>query len=647
MLNGANWRFRNLKKRGYILLIVLLCCLGIKVTWLSERPTTLDVWIDHIGQIEEEVVADDELAPMIEQLLDSQSTGRPLNQKENFVLGYHYYEEAAYREATDYLTKVLTGKSSRMRLYAQVYLLEISQLLSDLAYKLESACHLLMNLEDALINKEYQMVTRLMTNALKLENGKARLLEVIEFMLEHRPNLDDEIRCDLMNKAAILYFYNTNYARGIEYVLEVITLSKEMNNKYYGAKAMVDLGVFYSELGNIERANEAFYKALNIELSNPEDHAFIKTYAIVNLYESMLYEGNYDEIISMNQIMSKYFNDLSDELKGTIRFIYDVVLCNYYIKTEDYEEAERLYAEIETQYPLVSKSQFIHMDTNFEILKAGILRIRGEQEAAITIYEHILDQVNLQTKHHVLQELCKLLTLHGEDERLELYEQELIAYYEESVAIISADYSEYALYHFQAEQETQRVTQNKIKLIYISCIAAIISIALITIFYLKYIKLKHLNELDGLTQIYNRSYFDTYYRSLQNNTKTFAIIMLDIDYFKHVNDTYGHLIGDEVIKRVTKIMQEIVQYSGKCFRYGGEEFVIILEKTTNEELEMLAEKIRSTVAADICEGLPRVTISLGVATNFFPNQDVLRQADNNLYLAKRKGRNQVVFESYA
>jgi len=159
---------------------------------------------------------------------------------------------------------------------------------------------------------------------------------------------------------------------------------------------------------------------------------------------------------------------------------------------------------------------------------------------------------------------------------------------------------------------------------------------------------------DGMTGLFARRYFDSYIEEqfiksdLQNGNC--SIIMIDVDNFKHYNDTNGHQLGDEVLKKVARIMQTSVRQSDMAARYGGEEFVIVLPGTAKKMAENIAEKLRSTIEEAEFENEDKqpqgkLTASFGVAS--FPENGtspevVLKGADSCLYIAKEKGRNRVV-----
>jgi diguanylate cyclase (GGDEF)-like protein len=136
-------------------------------------------------------------------------------------------------------------------------------------------------------------------------------------------------------------------------------------------------------------------------------------------------------------------------------------------------------------------------------------------------------------------------------------------------------------------------------------------------------------------------------RSRRHN-RAFTLLIMDIDHFKSYNDTYGHLAGDEALRRTGFLLKESIRSCDYAARYGGEEFMLILPETEAEDGVELAERIRNQIAEKEMgsDGNPlKVTISIGVAS--FPKDgddphSLMKRADAALYEAKRRGRNRVV-----
>lgn len=163
------------------------------------------------------------------------------------------------------------------------------------------------------------------------------------------------------------------------------------------------------------------------------------------------------------------------------------------------------------------------------------------------------------------------------------------------------------------------------------------------------------NELmvtDALTNIYNRRFIDERlpvdFAIHQTNHTEAQLIILDIDYFKHVNDQYGHLMGDKVLKDVARLMKQVYSTTEIIARYGGEEFLIYDPRPIEESLKSL-NLLKNTIEQYpfvFEDKVIHITISAGLYTVSQDSpEEAIKQADCNLYLAKNKGRNRIEYNT--
>ena len=169
---------------------------------------------------------------------------------------------------------------------------------------------------------------------------------------------------------------------------------------------------------------------------------------------------------------------------------------------------------------------------------------------------------------------------------------------------------------------------------------------------LLYEKVQKLSITDGLTKLYSHRYFKQRLEEeliLANRySSQLSLLIMDIDHFKHYNDTYGHVAGDHVLMEVSRILKEQSDVMHLAARYGGEEMVLVAPETTKEQAMELAEKIRKAVESNsfsVGRETTKVTLSIGVAT--YPqdantNLDLIGKSDKALYAAKSRGRNCIV-----
>lgn len=153
---------------------------------------------------------------------------------------------------------------------------------------------------------------------------------------------------------------------------------------------------------------------------------------------------------------------------------------------------------------------------------------------------------------------------------------------------------------------------------------------------------------DIMTGLYNRAYYldklDNELVNAQRYNKNFSLIIFDIDHFKNVNDTYGHLKGDEVIVAVADTALKNIRKNDFVARWGGEEFIVLLPETAISSAELIAENLKKSIENIKVEGVENVSASFGV-TQYIKNDDektIVKRADEALYEAKKTGRNKVI-----
>ncbi len=199
----------------------------------------------------------------------------------------------------------------------------------------------------------------------------------------------------------------------------------------------------------------------------------------------------------------------------------------------------------------------------------------------------------------------------------------------------------------------QMETESRIR--YLEIVVVIIGLNIAAILWIMWLnktfirnRLEVLASHDALTGAFNRHSFASIIEREFQGAKRYghplSILMLDIDHFKQVNDTYGHRKGDEVLAYIAKTISAAIRRSDSLCRIGGEEFAVIAPMTGIEKASTLAEKLRLSVDSNTLGDIPSVTVSIGVS-HLIPGDDremFILRADDALYTAKRSGRNRVI-----
>ena len=209
--------------------------------------------------------------------------------------------------------------------------------------------------------------------------------------------------------------------------------------------------------------------------------------------------------------------------------------------------------------------------------------------------------------------------------------------------------------YLMVEVKLSAYTNNLKTILLLNLLIALAVVAFIVVVLYRIIqqhseKLENLAFYDTLTQIYNRRYFETKLLGEIEHVKQYAsglsVIFIDIDNFKHVNDTKGHDIGDEILKRISQIFKENIRKTDIIARWGGEEFVILLPNTKVKETIVIAEKLKHSLenSTEIKTILSyALEASFGV-TEYKKSDDIdtiIKRADDAMYISKRNGKNRV------
>jgi diguanylate cyclase (GGDEF)-like protein len=326
-------------------------------------------------------------------------------------------------------------------------------------------------------------------------------------------------------------------------------------------------------------------------------------------------------VIEVYKIILKATEKIEDKdkreiLKEKINFDFIIVISPYINLT--YEEDRKILKDSSLEYVLsVEKGINIHLNVKNKLYKSlfsgeNHVEIKSAEDCEFT---QLLrnDLTNLVNNKNIIKEIEFL----------------------------------HEKFHFIA----QKILKNKDNFTKILLLRDLEDISLRLIYLLSKIYTENLSQIaiyDTLTQVYNRALLDSIlYKSVKYAKRyklPISIIMLDIDNFKGINDTYGHLEGDRVLKTVASIIKSSIRESDYIFRYGGEEFLMLLPNTDINGAIVVGEKIRRNIE-NFNFGLDRkVTISCGIKQieNFDNPYLDIEQADKYLYIAKKSGKNRCI-----
>ncbi|NPA38999.1 MAG: diguanylate cyclase [Thermodesulfobacteria bacterium] len=151
--------------------------------------------------------------------------------------------------------------------------------------------------------------------------------------------------------------------------------------------------------------------------------------------------------------------------------------------------------------------------------------------------------------------------------------------------------------------------------------------------------------IDPLTEVHNRSYLNLISFKIKKLHTIISVLMIDLDRFKNLNDTYGHLVGDQVLRKVARVLRKNVKIGDDVIRFGGEEFLILAYRCGLEDAINLGERLRKAVESLEFKDYPNIKVTVSIGISLYTGKkdlwEVIREADDAMYMAKNKGRNRV------
>ncbi|HBF4260231.1 TPA: GGDEF domain-containing protein [Clostridioides difficile] len=496
-------------------------------------------------------------------------------------------------------------------------------------------------------NKVYNEVWDMLKTISYVPDGTKIVIDSLEKMRESDVKLSDECRFNIEKRLASVYIMDNNYSKAVDLTVKSIKLAEKLGNNYEKARLDVDLASILLKVGSYETAEKLIKDSFKIDIDEGEKNGMVRLYAIINLAEIYVEEGEYDKAIEISSRIKDYKKFVNTDDYNDFEIMASIMQSNAYVGKNNIQKAKTF---LEKADYLIKSDRTVHiLDKDmYYYMAMGNLEYKSKNyNSAIDNYKKSLE---ISTKRKLIQEkiknLNKILNIYekqGNVKSLNEYQKMLINEYKENKSIRDSETSFYIIDKVSNESKLFEKTKKEIK--YYKILFTVILIAILgsTFLYnrLKYFKAQNLH--DGLTNVYNRKSFDIMYEKYIEKDDNFALVMIDIDNFKLINDNYGHKFGDVVIKGITNTICVMLEQDDKVFRYGGEEFSVLIRNKSGEEVVDIIDNIRVAIANKKWSEDVTVTISAGVA-HISGSKNVLEEADKNLYKAKQLGRNKVVYK---
>lgn len=504
----------------------------------------------------------------------------------------------------------------------------------------------LLNIGRKDCNNYYEEIWMLMDTISNTNEGRRKVILFGEDILEQYNDLSNEAKLYFEMKIKDLHMQNHDYAKASEYTVRGCYTAYDLKDNYSLAECIIDIGIILKEIENRERAIEFINKAVEIPIENHDHRVQRDVYSNINLAEIYLEIGRYEEAeICLNKIAPyKELIQSNQHTEMEIRRLIILSAISFYKNDVDKGKEYLDYADKLIESADYSINSGIQL--NYHMAYGNYLEALMKYNEAVDLYNGMLkwcvENNDIYNQRRLINRLTNIAINNVDYKLEEEYFRGLFDLINNNEDMIYSNF-----YHYIAESVNSDIVIQKQKSKYIFIfkvlfVSITLSIIIFLLFYRKIKKLRIENNKDGLTKSYNRIYFNKIYEEFIRKKEHFTIIMIDVDNFKKLNDTYGHQFGDTVLIKVCNEILGIIDNDMKLCRYGGEEFVIISPERPKDEIRETADLIRKSIMDIKWDEDVVVTLSLGIAEYIEDKEETLRKADQNLYYAKRSGKNKVV-----
>lgn len=435
-----------------------------------------------------------------------------------------------------------------------------------------------------------------------------------------------------LNGLANIYSSESEYKKAIEYLQEALEVMRELGNRFSESIVLFNLAHNYMAMEQYEQAQTAFSDSLTIsnELNDIAGQAWTKK-ALGGLYES---QENFEKaLLYYDQSLSFFRENLDKRNIMNIQF----GRVNSMIELKQVEDAEVELAELEEMID--------ELDEEDNEFSAGLKRQKAKLAAAKGDHKTAFE---LQTE--VTKELQKI---HEKSGRKNL--EELLVQYD-----MEKKENDNRLLQQENELKELKLQQQQREGFLWRLAMAFAVLVLILVGYLLQrilVNRNHFQQMalkDHLTDAPNRRailhFAERHFQLSRRNRQPFTLAILDLDFFKRINDSFGHDAGDEVLKAIAQAIKSSIRTQDSFGRYGGEEWLLVLNNANKEDVEVIFARIKENLASIRVDNIPddyKITFSLGasqIQKGDMSLNSVIKRADECLYKAKEGGRDRYVIE---
>lgn len=514
----------------------------------------------------------------------------------------------------------------------------------------------------SILKEDTIFIWNILSSIVTTEDTREKSIIFLENYIRDTKNLKHETILKLKGFIAIFKLLDKNYVESSYIFHKIISETDKIKDKKEAnsikLKAYEYLANMNFILENYEDAIDIYNKIIEIPIDDPKESARAKYGSHINRTTAYIEIKKYSEARESFKSTQKIKPFISNEIKDDVRILSLNNLARIEIYEGNLNRAKEILKKCDFLVKKNTNKGFFYTELHKNVSYCELYIKEKKYEEALQLLNKLSEE-NMKNNAGFEAEIFSLkLEIYKNTNKIKEYIQthtDLANLNNERELMLKKNYVTF----IKKSVENEKLkNQEKEYILKIRALFGSIGVAFFAIVFqiIKTQRLKKKNLIDSLTKIYNRKYLESFYQTLEKQKEkiNYNILMIDIDYFKTYNDTYGHIKGDYVIKIVAEILKQAVGRTGSIIRYGGEEFLIISKNNEDQYLEKICEKIfkmleKKNIPHKTSLVLDRVTLSLGGVKDKIGNKndfiEKLKKADLALYEAKENGRNQAVIKN--
>ena len=454
-------------------------------------------------------------------------------------------------------------------------------------------------------------------------------------------SLPDNLKFEIYNYLAIINLQQEKFLNALTYYEEAFKYA----DKESKIIIKVNMATAYRYMGAYVTATNILDKMLDSSLIFRNENSYLEEYTLLNLAETYFAVNDMTDFNStIEQVSNTYYYIPENELED-LKILLDSYLIIKAISENNLDLVPNYISEIER---LEKYTNSIYSE--LEMIKT---RSYGMYYESIGEFDLALDYFS-KLEELADNEGASYISLFSISERISIYKKlndnknarSLInRYYEKQTSITDINN-----YEFKYYIDNKIINNHELPFLKETIIVLIIlflTSILLVLFYLKKARESKLDSLkDGLCNIYNRRFLDSYINNLKEKDLPISFLMIDVDYFKLYNDNYGHQAGDFILKNIASVLKKNSRKEDIVARYGGEEFCVLLKGASKYSSINYAKRIKENldnlnIPHKYSKVSGHVTFSIGIYTTYTKNdlKNSIKFSDKALYISKTKGRN--------